>query len=63
MIVVQREILFLHFNHLIQNPTFRMNKITISTGTELYQDIEQISRQRLSSQTLSNVKHSNCFVK
>jgi hypothetical protein len=33
-----------------------MNKITISTGSELYQDIKLISHHRLSSQTLSNVK-------
>lgn len=33
-----------------------MNKINISTGTELYHDIEQICRNRLSSQTISNVK-------
>jgi hypothetical protein len=32
-----------------------MHKINISTGNELYHDIEQISRHRLSSQTLSNV--------
>jgi len=34
-----------------------MNKINISTGNELYHDIEQICRHRLSSQTLSNVKN------
>ncbi len=33
-----------------------MNKINISTGNELYHDIEQICRHRLSSQALSNVQ-------
>jgi hypothetical protein len=33
-----------------------MNKINISTGNELYRDIEQICRHRLSSQALSNVR-------
>ncbi|CAF3360273.1 unnamed protein product [Rotaria sp. Silwood2] len=32
-----------------------MNKINISIGTELYHDLERICRNRLSSQTLSNL--------
>ena len=32
-----------------------MNKMNISTGNELYRDIEQIARNRLSFQALSNV--------
>ncbi|CAF1318837.1 unnamed protein product, partial [Adineta ricciae] len=32
-----------------------MHRISISTGNELYHDIEQIARHRLSSQTLSNL--------
>ena len=39
----------------------RMNKINISTGRELYGDIEQISRHRLSPQALSNVKPMKFF--
>ncbi|CAF1046439.1 unnamed protein product [Adineta steineri] len=33
----------------------KMQQINISTGNELYHDIEKISRHRLSSQTLSNL--------
>ena len=35
---------------------FRTGKINLSLGNELYGDIEQISRHRLPSATLSNVK-------
>lgn len=34
---------------------FRMNKMNISIGNDLYRDIEQLARNRLSFQTLSNV--------
>ena len=35
-----------------------MNKINISTGNELYRDIEQIVQNRLSSQTFANVRQT-----
>ncbi len=48
---------FVHYDYLILTQNlFRTSKINISIGNELYHDIEQICRNRLSSQTLSNVK-------
>lgn len=46
---------------MLYNNFFRMNKINISTGTDLCRDIEQICRNRLSTQTISNVKSFNLF--